>query len=240
VIKKFLAAVLFTLLPININATDFSVLYDCSVPPSQATPVWNIIGRCNYQLNLASGVLHMVNPDQCSWVLLERADSRITQALSISIEARVKVPTGSGHAASPQIAFTGLDYGLPYDNRAHIWYAVDLYPTGIGFTKVDDDQAGGNKLFGYFSIPDLNSTFHTITLQMHQVAGARDFVVYVDAVPAIAVSNEIDSRPITAVDVGYGLMVAVGDSYWDYVKYWSESPIGVETATWGSIKSLYR
>ena len=226
-------------LPTIIGAVEFSVLYDCSVPPAQSLPPWDIIGRCNYQLNVNAGILHTVDPDQCSWVLLERPDPRVGQDGYVSIEARVMVPTGGGYTASPQIAFTGLDPGLPYDNRAHMWYAVDLYPTGIGFTKVDNDKPEGRD-FGFYPISDLNSTFHTIKLQKHEERGVRDFAVFVDGVAVFAVTNDVDPRPITAVDIGYGLEVAAGDSYWDYVRYWSESPIAVQSTTWGSIKSLYR
>jgi hypothetical protein len=166
-------------------------------------------------LSPGAGVLLLMDPDQYLWVLLERPDARVGEAPFVTLEARVMVPSGSGETASPQIAFTGYDPALPYDNRAHMWYAVDLYPNGIGFTKVDNDKPEG-KDYGFYAIPDLNMTYHTITLRKREELGVRDFVVLVDGAPVITVTNEVDPRPITAVDVGYGLEIAVGYSLWDY------------------------
>ena len=90
-------------------------------------------------------------------------------------------------------------------------------------------------------MPNLGRTYHTIALQKHEAAGVRDFVVAVDGAPVITVTGEIDPRPITAIDVRYGLEVAVGNSYWNYIRYfWTEFSTPIEPATWGGIKSLYR
>jgi hypothetical protein len=239
-LRILLVALLVAVLPVGVCAQPFSVFYDCSTLPAQAAPPWDVIGACNYQLNADSGILNMVDPDQCSWILLERADARVGQDGYVLIEAHVMVPNGSGQNASPQIAFAGFDPALPYDNRAHMWYAVDLYPDRIEFTKVDNDKPEG-KFYGSYPVPNLGTTFHTIALQKHEASGVRDFVVAVDGVPVITVTNEIDPRPITAVDVGYGLEVAVGNSYWDYISYfWTGMSTRTEQATWGCIKSLFR
>lgn len=233
-------ALLAAALPGDVCAQSFVVFYDCSVPPAQASPPWDVVGACNYQLNVIDGILNMVDPDACSWVLLERVDPRVAQEGYVLIEAIVKVPNGSGHNASPQIAFAGYDPALPYANRAHMWYAVDLYPDRVEFTKVDNDQPAG-RFYGSYPVPDLGTTYHTIALQKHEVGGVRNFEVAVDGLPAIIVTGEIDPRPITAVDIGYGLEVATGNSYWDRIRYfWTDSSTAVEPATWGSIKSLFK
>jgi|WetSurMetagenome_2_1015567.scaffolds.fasta_scaffold92231_2 hypothetical protein len=238
--RILLIALLVAALRGNACAQAFSVFYDCSTPPALASPPWDVVGACNYQLNVASGILNMVDPDACSWVLLERADARVGQDGYVLIEANVKIPNGSGQNASPQIAFAGFDPALPYANRAHMWYAVDLYPDRIEFTKVDNDQPG-KTIYGSHPVPDLGTTFHTIALQKHEASGVRNFVVAVDGVPVITVTNEIDPRPITSVDVGYGLETAVGNSYWDYIRYyWTDASTHAEPATWGGIKSLFR
>jgi hypothetical protein len=239
-LRILLVALLAAALPGTACAQAFSVFYDCSTPPALASPPWDVVGACNYQLNVVSGILNMVDPDACSWVLLERVDARVGQDGYVLIEANVMVPNGSGQNASPQIAFCGFDPALPYANRAHMWYAVDLYPDRLEFTKVDNDQPG-KTIYGSHPVPDLGTTFHTIALQKHEVSGVRNFVVAVDGVPVITVTNEIDPRPITSVDVGYGLEVAVGNSYWDYIRYyWTDTSTGTEPATWGGIKSLFR
>jgi len=223
---------------ISIPAFGFSVNYDCSVLPGSAIPSWGIIGRANFNLSVKDGILHMVNPDNLSWVLLERVDPEILNATTLCLETRVMVPSGTGQNASPQIAMTSIDPELPYGNRSHIWYAVDLYPDRIEFTLVDNDNPENSKFFGSYSIPDLNVEFHTITLCMSQTESSRDFVVYVDGVSVISVTGEDTDRPINAVDIGYGLEVAVGHSYWDYISYWDEAPIGVESKSWGGIKRM--
>lgn len=235
-----ISSVVFFFISVPSFANDIYIEYDCSTMPNIASPPWEIIGRGNYQLTVNSGILHMENPDNLAWVLIERVDSLITESSDFYVEARVKIPNGDGYNASPQIALTSIDYNLPYGNRSHIWYAVDLYPGGISFTLIDNDNAGGGKFFGSYSIPDFDSCFHKITLYMHDSGDTRDFYVYVDDIEVISALGEDKSRVINAVDVGYGLEVSIGDSYWDYVKYWSEDLIDTDNISWGSIKTQFK
>jgi len=235
---KIAVAIVAIICFISFPAFGSSVNYDCSVLPGSATPPWDIVGSANFDLNVNDGILHIVNPDNISWVLLERVDPEILNATTLCLEAHVMVPSGTGQNASPQIAMTSIDPELPYENRSHIWYAVDLYPDRIEFTLVDNDNPENSKFFGSHSVPDLNVNFHTITLCMNRTESGQDFKVYVDGVLVISVAGEDTDRPINAVDIGYGLEVAIGNSYWDYIRYWSEAPIGVESKSWGNIKRM--
>jgi hypothetical protein len=218
----------------SLRTQDLAVNYDCSQLPGP----WSIIGLGGYSLSISSGILTMIDHNTSEWVLLEYVSSLIAGASDVCIEARVRIPSNNGVQASPQVALSSFDPTRPYDDRAHLWYAVDLYTDRIELTRVVNAATSTSTLLGSYPVPDLSTTFHKISLRKHE-ENVRSFTVLLDDNPVIMVSGESTVRPLNAVDIGYGRCVGVGRSDWDYINFWATSPVAAESATWGRIKALY-
>jgi hypothetical protein len=198
----------------SLQAQGLTVNYDCSELPGP----WNIIGEGAYTLSINSGILTMIDHSTTEWALLEYVSPLIAGALDVRIDALVRVPSSNGIQGSPQISLLSFDPALPYTDRAHSAYAVDLYTDRIEFTRIVTTPTLVSTLLGSCSVPDLSSTFHKITLSKHE-DGEASFTVMLDDNPVIVVTGESITWPLNSVDIGFGRYVGTGTSEWDYINF---------------------
>jgi hypothetical protein len=209
-----------------------------TLPAQDPNAPWAELGQGGI-LSVSQGILTAIDPDASAWVYMHRFEASLSDCAIVNIEARVTVPTGNGATGSPQLSLYDYDENLPPWSIAHVWYGLDLFPDAIEFAKWDYDAGGVRTLFARIPVPDLSSEFHLV--QMTRVeSSVRTFQIYLDGILVATVSGEPTDRPLDAVGFGYGMAIGVGESHWDFVRYWSEEPVAVAQTTWGGLKASLR
>ncbi|MBN1326066.1 LamG domain-containing protein [Candidatus Falkowbacteria bacterium] len=166
--------------------------YTADVLPASATPSWTKNGTQSE--SVSSGILHLTDSSGSDAIYYTRAEANISSAVSVIVEARLKVLTNSGDNSPGINIYNGSKIGAIQFKTDKIEY---LYEPA-----------------SYYSI-DMTQ-YHLIRL----VQLGSNLKVYVDgggtAVLDITLTNDTSSEEIYFGHIG---TTGTGESYWDYVRY---------------------
>jgi hypothetical protein len=222
----------------SVSAQQLYVEYEAdTLPPDDPVAPWVEFGW-NCDFGLGGGLLTIDNLSTNAWALFHRFNPALGTYPEIHVEARIKVPSSNEWPCVVGL-YDYRDEGHSPGVIGHLWYLIELYSDRMEFCRGDSDVSPHQHVtFAMHPIPDLATEFHTFGITRIE-GNERTFVVSLDGQTIYMLMGEPTDRPMDAVVFGYGRALSVGQSVWDYVRYWSIDPVVTEPATWGHIKKHF-